>query len=46
MESQQKCCSPKNISGQQNSVAKFSKTTEVDGDLFENIKKKSTKKKA
>ena len=40
MESQVKFCSPQNISGasQQNSVAAFSETTEVEWDLLENVK--------
>ena len=40
MESRVKFCSPKNTSGasQPNSVAAFSSTTEVHGNLFENIK--------
>ena len=41
MESLVKFHSPKNISGasQQNSIAAFSWRTEVDGDLFWNVKK-------
>ena len=42
-ESQGKFCSPQNISGasQQNSIATFPSTTDVDGDLFENVGEKN-----
>ena len=43
MESWVKFCKPQNISSQRNSVTTFSKSTEEDGDLFLNIKKKNEK---
>ena len=45
-ESQVKFHSPQNISGasQQNNIAAFSLTTEVDGDLFQEVKKTTGKK--
>ena len=41
MDSQMKVRGPHNISGasQQNSIASFSQTTDVDGKLFQNLKK-------
>ena len=47
MDSQMKVRGPHNISGasQQNSIASFSQTTDVDGKLFQNLKKKQLHKK-
>ena len=46
IESQVKFHSPQNISGasRQNNIAAFSLTTEVDGDLFQEVKKTTGKK--
>ena len=48
VESRVKLCSPQNISGasQQNSGARFSSTTEVDGDLFQKFYKQQERKKS